>query len=119
MTRRENAKGQRESLQALMKEGEVDLRRCFLLIKDWMVVSILNQMNKRNKAHSSRERAMKRMVLECYEEVIKINKYEMVFLWIYQQHDFTVGAVTKRDNDVWPILEDIWKECWILCISKR
>ena len=75
-------------------------------------------MNKRNKAHSSRERAMKIMVLECYEEVIKINKYGMELLWIYQQCDFTVGAVTKRDNNVWLILEDIWKEYCIVCISK-
>lgn len=40
--RRENGKGQREYLQALMKEGEADLRRHFLLIKDWMVSSRLN-----------------------------------------------------------------------------
>ena len=51
MMRRENSKGQRESQQALMKEGEVDFRRCFLLIKDWIVSSRLNQMNKGNKAH--------------------------------------------------------------------
>ena len=100
-----------------MKEGEADLRRCFLLIKDWMVPSRLNQMNK-NMAHSSREREMKRMILEFYEEVIKIKKYGMALLWIYQQRDFTIGAVTKMDNDVWPILEDIQKERWILCISK-